>query len=126
MLLTILIFFIDFMILGSTVDLRTINVEPSECYYNIDCPEIICGILSNKTFINMGLAFVALGFSESVICTKLPFISNATMISFIVDLEGKIETPMACDNVGECFTDTCILFNKNKNSAGMGFTGQCK
>lgn len=73
----------------------------------------------------MGLAYVILYPIESLKCTTIISISNATMITFIMSYEEKFITPIACTNVGECFSKTCILFNRDKNNIGLGFTGQC-
>lgn len=115
----------NFMILGGTIDFTPINIKEKECEYSTTCISIICESLSNKTLSNMGLAYIILFPIESLKCSTIPFTSNVTMMTFIMSYEEKFMTPIACDNVGECFTKTCILFNTRKNNIGIGFTGQC-
>ena len=116
----------NFEILGSAIDFAPINVEKQECEYSTTCPSIICEILSNKTLSNMGLAYVILYPIESLKCTTITSISNAIIITFIISYEEKFITPIACNNVGECFSKTCLLFNAKKDNIGLGFTGQCQ
>ncbi len=115
----------NFEILGGAIDFTPISVNEKECDYSTTCPSIICKILSNKTLSSMGLAYVILFPIESLKCSKVISILNATIITFIMSYEEKFITPIACNNLGECFTKTCILFNADKNNIGLGFTGQC-
>lgn len=117
----------NFTMFGITIDFAILNIAELTCDYETTCPTLICNSLRNKTLSNMGLAFLALYPSGSVSCTNFPFISNATMITFIMGKGNKITTPISCDTVGECFTETCILL-KNKDFPDMnfmGFMGQC-
>lgn len=115
----------NYLILGSTIDFRSVNIQESTCDYDTTCISTICNILSNKTLSNMGLAFVALFTYDVVICKTIPFVSNATMITFIITNKDKFVTPISCYNVGECFSKNCILVNANKNNSAIGFMGQC-
>jgi len=113
------------LILGSTIDFRSVSIQESACDYDTTCSSIICNILSNKTLSNMGLAFVALFTYDVITCKTIPFISKTKMITFIINNEEKFITPIACYNVGECFSKNCILINADKNNSGIGFMGQC-
>lgn len=107
-------FCLDAMILGS-----------ENCNYSTSCPSTVCNILANRTLSSVGLAFVVLGFSSPVECTKLPPFLNSTMIVFILANKGKFVSPFSCDNMGDCFTRACTLFNEDKTNIGIGFMGQC-
>lgn len=115
----------NFKVLGGAIDFTPINVIEKECDYSTTCPSIICKILNNKTLSTMGLAYVILYPISPLTCVTIPFISNVTIISFIMSYEEKFLTPIACNNIGECFSKTCILFNAKKDNIGLGFTGQC-
>ena len=118
----------NFIMFGITIDFEILNIAELTCDYGTTCPTLICNSLRNKTLSNMGLAFLALYPTGNVSCTNFSFISNATMITFIMGKGNKITTPISCDTVGECFTEICILF-KNKQDFSdtdfMGFMGQC-
>lgn len=114
-----------FMILGGSIDFSPISINETECFYSTTCTSILCEILSNKTLSNIGLAYVILIPLEPLKCIKIPFISNTTMLTFVMSHEEKFIAPLACNNIGDCFTKTCNLFNDRKDNIGIGFTGQC-
>ena len=130
-MIVILIFFLiglkadNFMILRGSIDFTPIQIKEKECSYSTTCPSIICGILKNKKLSSIGLAYVILYPIDILKCATIPFTTNITMITFIMSYEEKFATPIACNNIGECFSKTCELFNAKSNNIGIGFTGQC-
>lgn len=117
----------DFILVGFSVDFGYFYDPQISCDYFTTCPLLICNTLKNNTLIAQGLAFVALNkiSNKELSCKSSPFSSNSSMISFILDYETKFKTPIACNNIADCLTKSCILFNNDKNNLGIGFMGQC-
>lgn len=116
----------NFNLLAFDINFDIIYIFEQTCDYDTTCPNLLCATLSNKTLSSIGLAFLMLFPNGKVSCNKVINISNTTMITFILNKKGKLVTPISCNTVGECFSETCILFNENKNSGAIGFMGQCK
>jgi hypothetical protein len=114
--------FDDSYIVGETLQAELLDM--TDCNYSTSCPILLCDMLKNRTLSKMGLSFVVIvpSFNMNV---KVPFISNITMILFIINNEGRFITPIACSNVGDCFNKGYTLFNVNKTNLGIGFLGQC-
>ena len=126
-----IILIINFLIIDATNDSSLLGFSLNDklldynyCNYATTCPSLLCNTLNNKTLSNMGLAFVAIT-PELGIYKKVSFISNATMIVFIINNQGSFITPISCTNVGDCFNNGSVLFNTNKNNSAIGFMGQC-
>jgi len=116
----------NFQLFGITVNFEIIYETDKTCNYDNTCINLVCDTLYNTSLSNMGLAFIVLFPIAPVTCTKIPFISNATMIGFIMDKNNKITKSIACDNVGDCFSESCNLYKEEKIGSVIAFTGQCK